>query len=291
MSMAEKNALAKNAMQTLKDLDAGNMSELSERDQKQLQSSIFTTLWALVTTSPSGSAMSNTIHNALVGLAENTSDKFFGRAMAKNLLRDEYTAKIGAAETAELKELFGAKFGEKFEVKNILDSEGYIEWEHACGHGEGFYKSFIKAIQEKKLDGASFVKKSSSWGSTEFELTFDPPKTTSDGTQVKGMRLTVRNFNDDMFDAVGQKKGFSYGGHSGIGSNQENSIKNAIMEGLQAYPREWLLRAELYDWAQRSDAVALARRLHTELHTLAQYPELTELIQLALQPSSSPIAA
>lgn len=236
LSLQAKNELVKNAIDTLKlvELANGNVPELGQEKTQQLKSSALTTLWYLFTTIPSGSQLSTTIHQTLLATAENEPNKFFGRKQAKNLLREPYQAKLSAADTADVKELFGEKFGDKFHVKNILDADGYVSWEHVAGHGEGFYKSFIKNAQDKTIEGAKFKKTGSTWSSTSLELTFPTPKVQSDGTVVKGIRVDVRNYSDDMFDALGKKKGFSYGGHSNIGNNQENSVKNAILKGLKA---------------------------------------------------------
>ncbi|CAN0554481.1 unnamed protein product, partial [Laminaria digitata] len=66
----------------------------------------------------------------------------------------------------------------------------------------------------------------------EFELTF--PRGRGEDGRVKGVRIGVKEFNNDMFDAVGQKTGFSYGGHSSIGQNQEKSLARALAKGLRA---------------------------------------------------------
>ena len=73
----------------------------------------------------------------------------------------------------------------------------------------------------------------------------------------------------------------------------ESQEANEIVEQLADYPREWLVRAELFAWLrqEKSLAPALAKRLEAELLALAQSPELAPLIHLALQTSATPIAA
>ena len=236
LDLQAKASLAKNGIDTLKLIEAsnGSLPSLSAEKTNQLKSSIFTTLWYLFTTVPSSSQLSTQIHQALLGAAETETNKFYGRFQAKQLLREPYQAKLGAADKADVRELFSEKYGDKFHVSNILDSQGYISWEHVAGHGEGFYKSFIKNAMDKTIEGAKFKKTGSTWDSTSLELTFPTPKVQADGTVVKGIRLDLRNFHDDMFNAVGKKKGFSYGGHSNIGNNQENSVKDALLKGLKA---------------------------------------------------------
>lgn len=236
LPLQAKNELVKNAIDTLKliELANGNVPDLGQEKTQQLKSSVLTTLWYLQTTLPSATQLGTQIHQTLLATAEKETNKFFGRKQVKNLLRNEYQAKLSPADKADVKELFGEKYGDKFHVKNILDADGYVSWEHVAGHGEGFYKSFIKNAQDKTIEGAKFKKTGSTWNSTSLELTFPSPKVQSDGTVVKGIRVDVRNYNDDMFDALGKKKGFSYGGHSNIGNNQENSVRNAILKGLKA---------------------------------------------------------
>ncbi len=236
LSLQSKNDLVQNGIDTLKLIAAsnGSLPSLSEEKTNQLKSSVLTTLWYLFTTIPSGSQLSSQIHQTLLSTAENETNKFFGRAQVKQMLREPYQAKLGAADKADVKAVFGEKYGDKFPAKNILDQDGYISWEHVAGHGEGFYKSFIKNAMDKTIEGAKFKKTGSTWNSTSLELTFPTPKVQSDGTVVKGIRLDLRNFSDDMFGAVGKKKGFSYGGHSNIGNNQENSVKDALLKGLEA---------------------------------------------------------
>ncbi|MEP0201488.1 MAG: aromatic amino acid hydroxylase [Halioglobus sp.] len=73
----------------------------------------------------------------------------------------------------------------------------------------------------------------------------------------------------------------------------ERRMEVDIIERLNAYPCEWLVRAELFGWIHQDKtlAPALAERLEAELVALAENPELTPLIQLALQTSATSIAA
>jgi len=70
-----------------------------------------------------------------------------------------------------------------------------------------------------------------------------------------------------------------------------SSVIRDIVEGLDAYPREWLLRVELLNAVEQDETAALAHRLRSELEALAQYPELSYLIQLALQSNAASVAA
>ena len=72
-----------------------------------------------------------------------------------------------------------------------------------------------------------------------------------------------------------------------------SDVVGDILEGLNTYPREWLLRVELLVWAQQDEtaAPALAERLQAELLALAKSPELAPLIDLALQSNATPVAA
>jgi hypothetical protein len=213
----------------------GQIDGLTKDQAKQLRSSAFTILWYLGAGMPPSGSTANLqakIHGALVKMADSEPDKFFGRHISRMLDRNEYTAKLTADQKADVKEIFEAKHPQKFDVGNILDSQGYISWEHVCGEGEGFFKSFVQNLQKKSIGGVKFKKVSQTWDKAELELTFNPPR--GENGRVKGIRISVREFNDDMYATVGKKKGFSYGGHSSIGENQERSMINALKQGLKA---------------------------------------------------------
>ena len=235
---ATKAKLIANAVaMAKKSINAGDaaLPGLSKEETVQLRSSAFTVLWQLgKSLKPSGATtqLNDRVHTALVNMADKESDKWLGKHMARMLDRNDYTKTLTSAQKTECKEVFGDHHPQKFDVKNILDADGYISWEHVCGQGEGFFKSFIANIQKQKVGGAKFKKVSSSWGKSSFELVFDPPR--GDSGEVKGVRIDIREFKNDMFDAVGKKKGFSYGGHSSIGNNQEKSLAKAILKGLKA---------------------------------------------------------
>jgi hypothetical protein len=238
LPVATRTKLADNAIaMAKKSLGAGAapLEGLSANKTNQLRSSAFTLLWNLAASLPSSgptSQLQARIHGELIKMTEAEPQKFLARHMARMLDRSEYQKNLTADQKADTKEVFEAKHPQKFDVKNLLDAQGYISWEHACGEGEGFYKSFVLNLPKQSLAGAKFEKKASGYGYTDFELKFNPAR--GENGQVKGIKIRVREFNDDMYSSVGQKKGFSYGGHSNIGENQENSMIKALAQGLKA---------------------------------------------------------
>ncbi len=78
---------------------------------------------------------------------------------------------------------------------------------------------------------------------------------------------------------------------AGADSAAADGVISDIVEGLNAYPREWLLRVELLNAVEQDESSSLARRLRRELETLAQCPEFSHLIQLALQSKPTSVAA
>lgn len=238
LPLATRAKLADNAIaMAKKSLGAASttLDGLSVNKTAQLRSSAFTVLWNLAASLPSSgptSQLQARIHGELVKLTEAEPQKFLARHFARMLDRSEYQKNLTVDQKADTKEVFVAEHPQKFDVKNLLDAQGFVSWEHACGEGEGFYKSFCLNLPKQSLSGAKFEKKSSGYGYTDFELKFSPARGTNG--EVKGVRIRVREFSDDMYASVGQKKGFSYGGHSNIGENQEASMIKALAQGLKA---------------------------------------------------------
>jgi len=235
---ADKASLAENAISMAKrsvQADGRALPGLSKDETQQLRSSAFTTLWALgKSVSPRGETarLSRRIHEGLMGMADAEPNQRLGQHMARVLDRADYREHVSANQAADIGELFADKIPQKFDVGNMLDDEGYINWQHLCGQGEGFLRSFIINIQKQNVHGAKFELKKQDWRGAQFELTF--PRGRGEDGRVKGVRIGVKEFNNDMFDAVGQKTGFSYGGHSSIGQNQEKSLARALAKGLHA---------------------------------------------------------
>ena len=235
LPLATRAKLADNAIALAKKSLAGTTDGLSADKGNQLRSSAFTVLWSLAASLPSTGATSQLqarIHGELIKLVDAEPQKFLARHMSRLLDRSEYQKNLTADQKTDTREVFEARHPQKFDVKNLLDAQGNISWEHACGEGEGFYKSFIHSLTKQSIAGAKFTKSTSGYGYTDFELKFTPPR--GDNGEVKGIKIRVREFNDDMYSSVGQRKGFSYGGHSNIGENQENSMIKALSQGLKA---------------------------------------------------------
>lgn len=236
LPLATRRAMLDSALDTARDASQTNtLNGLSQNETSQLRSSAFTTIFAIAKTLPD-SGMTQSLrgdaHDALVELAQNETQKLLGNHMARLLMRDDYQSGLSRPQRQACTEIFESRFPQKFDVENILDEEGFISWEHVTGHGEGFFRSFNINILKQNVEGEHFKEVDSGPGYKDFELTFDPPK--GDDGQVHGVRLRVRTYSDDMFAAVGERKGFSYGGHSNIGRNQESSLDKAILEGLKA---------------------------------------------------------
>ncbi|MBI2375465.1 MAG: hypothetical protein HYV07_15825 [Deltaproteobacteria bacterium] len=238
LSSSEKSALIENAIAIAKmsrEAPNGLLPGLDANKTAQLRSSAATVLWTLATSLPASGAtkqLSDRIHQALVKMADAEPHKWLGNHLARLMDRAEYRARLPSDQQLDVREIFESKFPKKFDVGNILDADGFISWEHVSGEGEGFFESFKANLLKQGIGGAKFKKLSDGYGGAEFELKFDPAR--GEAGRVKGIKLSVRRFSNDMFDAVGTKKGFSYGGHSNIGENQENSMENALLKGLKA---------------------------------------------------------
>lgn len=228
--------------------DGGNaaLRGLEPAEVMEVRSSAFTSLLALASTlkRDTHARMIDRIHNFLVQTAEGEPDRWLGQHMVKMLNHPMYQAGLTEAQKTDALDAFKARNRQKFEVKNILDGQGYVRWEHVCGDGENFFESFKHTMQKPELHGAKFklVPGSERHDSYDLELTFARPRMV-DGREVKGIKMHCRRFDNDMFDAIGKNigtreqpvyQGLSYGGHSQIGENQENSLKKAIAENRKA---------------------------------------------------------
>ncbi len=237
LSNGDKSRLVANTISMAKrSLRAGDQLDgLSKDETSQLRSSAFTALVALgQSVAPNGTTtrLSSRIHEALMQMAHDEPNKRLGQHMARVVDRPDYRNSISAAQIPDIKELFAEKIPQKFDVGNILDDEGYINWDHLCGQGEGFMRSFVVNLQKESVHGAKFELKKQDFRGSEFELKFPQPR--GEDGRVKGIRIKVSEFRNNMFDAVGKKTGFSYGGHSNIGQNQEQSLARAVAAGLKA---------------------------------------------------------
>jgi hypothetical protein len=215
----------------------------------ELRSSSFTNLLALAATlDPARDAdkrLIGRVHTFLLELTNKEPDRWLGDHMSRMLNYPAYTQKLDAEQKVLGMDAWESRHRQKFEVKNIMDADGFVRWDHVCGEGEGFFESFKVTMQNEAVHGARFtlVEGSERYGSYDLMMTFNPPKRT-DGQVINGIKMHVRAFrHDDMFDAVGKNigtrerpvyQGFSYGGHSSIGENQERSLKAALAEGKKA---------------------------------------------------------
>lgn len=237
LPMSTRAKLADNLISLAKQSQAATapLPGLDADETAQLRSSAFSALWYLAKDlKPSGTTaqLQGKIHGALVQLADKETHKWLGKHEARMLDRPEYRKNLSADQAKDVKEIFEARHPQKFDVGNLLDNQGFISWEHLCGEGENFFASMKLEIEGQSIGGAKFVKKGSGSGYQDYELKFDPPR--GENGRVKGVRVRVAEYHDDMYGNVGKKKGFSYGGHSDIGENQERSMVEALAKGLKA---------------------------------------------------------
>ena len=236
MQLGQKSALVDKAIQVAeasKDPNSTLLAGLDAEKQMQARSSAFTVLYylgkSLVSQGPQA-ALNSRVHTAMVDMTMGEDNKWLGKHMAQILSRRDYKNSLSTNQVASCNAAFEAHHPQKFDVGNILDSEGYITWEHIAGQGEGFVRSFSANLVKQAIGGENFKKTAESWGEKDFELTFSTPR--GDQGRVKGVRIKIKEFRDDMFDSVGKNIGISYGGHSNIGLNQEASLERAIARGL-----------------------------------------------------------
>ncbi|MCK6549908.1 hypothetical protein L6R52_28990 [Myxococcota bacterium] len=224
----------------------GNLPGLTPAETMELRSSAFTNLLSLATTLERAThgRLIDRVHNFCVELAEKEPHRWLGEHMTKMLNHPTYKAKLTEAQKVDSMEAWEGRRRTSFDVKNIMDAQGYVRWEHVCGEGENFFESFKHTMQKPGVHGAKFkvVPGSERFGSYDLQLDFNPPRNVN-GQEIKGVKMHVRRFDGDMFDAIGKNvgtperpvyQGLSYGGHSNIGENQEMSLKKAIAEGRTA---------------------------------------------------------
>ncbi|MBT6177981.1 MAG: hypothetical protein HOI23_12100 [Deltaproteobacteria bacterium] len=207
----------------------------SAADKRQMRSNAFTVLFAMTGSLPrsrSTARLINSAHNAMMDAAQNEKNPRLAKHMTRLMTDKNYQSKLTKTQKTEVKELFEAKFPQKFDVENILDDEGYIRWDHAIQEGENMYRSYLVNVQKNRIGGSQFeiVEQGDGWA--ELEVKFD--RSRGEDGRVKGIRLHVRTYDDDMFDKVGEGVGISYGGHSDTGNNQEKSLANALKKGRHA---------------------------------------------------------
>lgn len=237
LPLAEKTTLVENAISMAnRSLGAANgrLDGLTPDETNQIRSSAFTILYQLgkdLNNDAAGARLRGRIHNQLMQMADQEPNEALGRHMARVLDRAEYKGGLTAAQKADIEGLFAEKIPQKFDVANIMSPDGYIQWDHISGQGEGFFRSFVANLPKQSVHGAKFVKVREDWQGAEFELKF--PQGRGEGGRIKGIRVRAREFNNDLFDGVGSGRGFSYGGHSQIGANQENSLARALARGLK----------------------------------------------------------
>lgn len=229
-----------------RDVSGGAVQGLTAAQTMEMRSSAFTCLLTLaVSLDPSTQRrLIDRVFTQALDMAKKEPDRWLGDHMVRMLNYDPFLAKQTGEQKELSKEAWEGRHRQKFEVKNITDAEGFVRWDHVCGEGEGFFESFKTTMQQPAINGAKFkvVPGSERWNSCDLIMEFNPPRTV-DGQTLKGIKMHIRGFDNDMFDAVGKNigtaarpvyQGFSYGGHSEIGENQERSLATAIARGQKA---------------------------------------------------------
>jgi len=204
----------------------------SAADRRQMRSNAFTVLFAMTGSLPrsrSTARLINSAHDAMMGAAQTEKNPRLAKHMTRLMTDKNYQRKITKTQKKEVKALFEAKFPQKFDVENILDSEGYIKWDHAIQEGENMFRSYLVNVRKNAIGGRKFEMVDQGDGWAELEVKFKRGR--GEDGRVKGIRLHVRTYDDDMFDKVGEGVGISYGGHSDTGNNQEKSVADALKKG------------------------------------------------------------
>ena len=158
-----------------------------------------------------------------------------------------YQRRLSSTEKAETNAVFEARFPQRFDVHGILDADGYVQWEHSIEEGENMFRSFRLNVQ--KTPSVDLALRSSTKAMT-LQTSKSPSRSLAARTVKSKVRLRSRKFHNDMFDRVGEPVGISYGGHSGMGNNQERSIADAMKKGRFAE------KPQLIFWTSAPDKTA-----------------------------------
>jgi hypothetical protein len=227
MPLNTKKALLENAVDMLE-----NPKGRSAADKRQMRSSAFSIAFAVATSLPKSRATSgllNKAQDALMDAAKAETHPRLAKHMTRLLCDKGYMKTLSSSEKKAVKKQFEAQFPQKFDVSNMLDSDGYIQWEHSVDDGENMFRSFLLNVRQTKIGGANFKILEKTDDSAELEVTFRRGR--GEDGRVKGIRLKVKTFDNDMFDSLGKPVGISYGGHSDTGNNQERSLARALKNG------------------------------------------------------------
>ena len=218
-------------MQTKEAVLRSAMEQLDAVDRVD-RSAAFTVLYAMSSSLPKSSAFTplfREAHSAMLETAQDEANPRLGKHMTRLLMDKGYQRRLSSTEKAETNAVFEARFPQRFDVHGILDADGYVQWEHSIEEGENMFRSFRLNVQKTPIGGSRFEIVDEGHDFVDFEVTFKKPR--GENGEVKGVRLRARKFHNDMFDRVGEPVGISYGGHSGMGNNQERSIADAMKKG------------------------------------------------------------
>lgn len=234
-SVAERKEILKSTIETL------NRQDGNSKRARQARSDAFTVAFAAITSLPKSRSTSRLIGSsmdALIEAANNERHPRLQKHMVRILADIDLSKKITKSDKKQIEQLFADVFPQKFDVSNIVGRDGYVEWTHYTGHGENMYRSFLTNMQKQKLLGAKFELIEKGEHGAVLEATFRSPQGPED---VKGIRINVEHFENNMFDLVGEPTGISYGGHSDTGNNQEKSLARAMRAGRTAEDPQLIL--------------------------------------------------
>ena len=240
------NPLKEKSVAERKDILSATIAELgrqtgNSKRARQARSDAFTVAFAAMTSLPksrSTSRLIGTSMDALLAAAKDERHPRLQKHMVRILADVDLSKKISKSDKKAVQDLFADVIPQKYDVANIIGSDGYVEWTHYTGHGENMYRSFLHNMQKQKLLGAKFELVEKSAKGAVLEATFRSPKGPED---VKGIRINVEHFDNNMFDLVGEPTGISYGGHSDTGNNQEKSLARAMRAGRVAEEPQLIL--------------------------------------------------
>ena len=230
LSLESRSSLLDNAIFELHDPVGSSAAQ-----RRQVRSSAFTTIFALVSSLPNTHQITKLkktgVKELLIAVRQEPNLRLT-KHMLRLLLDPGFQVNLTHPQKKVIKKLFEELNPTTFDVGSILDKDGYITWEHSAGYGENMYRSFIANLTQSKIGGANFKVVKRTEETADLEVTFKRPR--GKNGRIKGIRVHVSQYDDDFFNSVGKPVGISYGGHSGIGKAQERSLTKAMARGVYA---------------------------------------------------------
>ena len=141
-----------------RNIKKGALPSLTQAETMELRSCAFTNLLAVTTTLDRRQAgrVIDRAHQELLQMGRSETDRWLGEHMVKMLNHPLYASRLTRVQKAESLTAWETRKRTKYDVKNIIDEEGFIRWEHVCGPGEGFFESYKWTIQKPDIYGGHF---------------------------------------------------------------------------------------------------------------------------------------